>query len=348
MGSATELPEIPQFPQTCGGDAGVDCAGPSPGPGHRLPARIAGYHHPLAARHQPRRVLESSGMVPHEDDVPQSAGIACPSSSFRRRTSMMAEQLRQVRTRLQHSSSLDTTRSILVTSPSPGDGKSTIACNLAAGLAINGRRTPWSTPTSAARNSSSVQPCQRAGIFRRPEQPRFIRARRPGNAGSQPCSCCRVATSRPTPPNWSKASCSSIPSTRCEEFDHVIFDSGPLLFVSETVALALASMASSAWSRPHQYPRRSLAHPRYAAAGQGGTPRRRPQCRPRTGRRILRPKHPNLLRVPEQRRTSGIGPANILRLTTRGADLKSGAASFLGEIRSSVLGVVSFLSSTVP
>ena len=28
----------------------------------------------------------------------------------------------------------------MVTSPSPGDGKTTVACNLAAGLALNGRR----------------------------------------------------------------------------------------------------------------------------------------------------------------------------------------------------------------
>ena len=39
-----------------------------------------------------------------------------------------------------------------------------------------------------------------------------------------------------------------------EEFDHVIFDSGPLLFVSETVALAPASMASSPSSAPAPTP----------------------------------------------------------------------------------------------
>jgi hypothetical protein len=33
---------------------------------------------------------------------------------------LAAEQFRQVRTRLQHASSLETTRSILVTSPGPG------------------------------------------------------------------------------------------------------------------------------------------------------------------------------------------------------------------------------------
>ncbi|HEY7088073.1 MAG TPA: hypothetical protein VH518_08290, partial [Tepidisphaeraceae bacterium] len=80
------------------------------------------------------------GMIPHEDDDPQSAGVPLPTIIYAAPTSMMAEQFRQVRTRLQHAASLDTTRSILVTSPGPEDGKSTIACNLAAGLALNGRK----------------------------------------------------------------------------------------------------------------------------------------------------------------------------------------------------------------
>src|SRR5207237_10811798 len=79
-------------------------------------------------------------LVPHEADDPQSSGARLPLVIFEAPHSIMAEQLRQVRTRLQHAASLDTTRSILVTSPSPGDGKSTIAVNLAAGLALNGRR----------------------------------------------------------------------------------------------------------------------------------------------------------------------------------------------------------------
>src|SRR6185503_14870999 len=78
--------------------------------------------------------------IPHESDDPQSAGARLPLVIFEAPHSIMAEQLRQVRTRLQHAASLDTTRSILVTSPSPGDGKSTVACNLAAGVANNGRR----------------------------------------------------------------------------------------------------------------------------------------------------------------------------------------------------------------
>jgi len=80
------------------------------------------------------------GLVPHEDDDPQVAGAPLPLVIFQAPHSMLAEQYRQLRSRLQHAASLDSTRSILITSPSPGDGKTTVACNLAAGLALNGRR----------------------------------------------------------------------------------------------------------------------------------------------------------------------------------------------------------------
>jgi capsular exopolysaccharide synthesis family protein len=179
------------------------------------------------------------GMVPHEDDDPQSAGARLPVVIFEAPHSMMAEQLRQVRTRLQHSSSLDTTRSILVTSPSPGDGKSTIACNLACGLALNGRRillvdANFRRPelhrvfnlsndqgfsdvlNNLAVFEHAVQETQVPNLFILPSGPK------PTNATELVESQLLVDFLERT----------------LEEFDHVIFDSGPLLFVSETVGLA--------------------------------------------------------------------------------------------------------------
>jgi capsular exopolysaccharide synthesis family protein len=179
------------------------------------------------------------GMVPHEADDPQSSGARLPLVIFEAPHSIMAEQLRQVRTRLQHAASLDTTRSILVTSPSPGDGKSTIAVNLAAGLALNGRRILLVDSN-----------------FRRPELHRIFGI---GNeAGfSDVLNDVNAFTSavRETPvPNLSVMSSGPKPSNptellesqllldfierALEEYDHVIFDSGPMLFVSESVALA--------------------------------------------------------------------------------------------------------------
>jgi succinoglycan biosynthesis transport protein ExoP len=179
------------------------------------------------------------GMVPHEDDDPQSAGARLPVVIFEAPHSMMAEQLRQVRTRLQHSSSLDTTRSILVTSPSPGDGKSTIACNLASGLALNGRRILLVDAN-----------------FRRPELHRVFNLSNEQGFSDVLGSLEMFETtmhetqvpnlfvlpSGPKPTNATELLESQLLidfiERALEEFDHVIFDSGPLLFVSETVALA--------------------------------------------------------------------------------------------------------------
>jgi len=179
------------------------------------------------------------GMIPHEDDDPQSAGARLPVVIFEAPHSMMAEQLRQVRTRLQHSSSLDTTRSILITSPSPGDGKSTIACNLASGLALNGRRILLVDAN-----------------FRRPELHRiFNLSNEQGFADVLNSLELFESTVQETQvPNLYVLPCGPMPTNATEllesqllidfieraleEFDHVIFDSGPLLVVSETVALA--------------------------------------------------------------------------------------------------------------
>jgi capsular exopolysaccharide synthesis family protein len=179
------------------------------------------------------------GMVPHEDDDPQSAGARLPVVIFEAPHSMMAEQLRQVRTRLQHSSSLDTTRSILITSPSPGDGKSTIACNLASGLALNGRRILLVDAN-----------------FRRPELHRVFNLSNEQGFSDVLNSLDQfehvvqetqvpnlyILPSGPKPTNATELLESQLLTDfierALEEFDHVIFDSGPILFVSETVALA--------------------------------------------------------------------------------------------------------------
>src|SRR5690606_4447074 len=84
--------------------------------------------------------LNLLGIIPHESDDQQAAGATLPLIIAQAPHSMMAEQFRQMRTRLHHTAALDTTRSILLTSPSPEDGTTTVAVNLATGLALNGRR----------------------------------------------------------------------------------------------------------------------------------------------------------------------------------------------------------------
>ena len=179
------------------------------------------------------------GMVPHEADDPQSSGARLPLVIFEAPQSIMAEQLRQVRTRLQHAASLDTTRSILVTSPGPGDGKTTMAVNLAAGLALNGRRILLIDAN-----------------FRRPELHRVFGI---GNEVGfsdvlNDVNAFASAVRETTVPNLSVMPSGTKPGNSTEllesqllldsieraleEYDHVIFDSGPMLFVSESVALA--------------------------------------------------------------------------------------------------------------
>jgi polysaccharide biosynthesis transport protein len=179
------------------------------------------------------------GMIPHEDDDPQSAGVPLPTVIFQAPTSIMAEGFRQVRTRLQHAASLDTTRSILVTSSSPGDGKSLVASNLAAGLALNGRRillvdSNFRKPAldknfsvdnnlgfsdvlaSLDKFDSGVHKTQVPNLDLMPTGPR---------------------PSNPTELLESQVLLDFI-ERALEEYDHIIFDSGPLLLVSETAALA--------------------------------------------------------------------------------------------------------------
>jgi capsular exopolysaccharide synthesis family protein len=179
------------------------------------------------------------GMIPHEDDDPQSAGVPLAMVIAQAPTSIIAEQFRQVRTRLQHAASLDTTRSILVTSPGPQDGKTTVAVNLAAGLALNGRKILLVDAN-----------------FRRPELHKLFQLDNSvglstvlGSMDSFSSAVHQtsvpnldVMSSGPKPGNPTELLESQLLidfiEKALEEYDHVVFDSGPMLLVSETVALA--------------------------------------------------------------------------------------------------------------
>ena len=179
------------------------------------------------------------GMISSEIDDPQLAGVPLHLVISQSPHSMLAEQFRQVRTRLQHAASLDTTRTIVITSPGPQDGKTTVACNLAAGLALNGRRILlvdanfrrpelhklFGTPNevgfanvldSVATLESVVQKTQIPNLELLP-------------TGAKPANPTELIESQLF---------SDFIDRALEEYDHVIFDTGPLLVVSEAVALA--------------------------------------------------------------------------------------------------------------
>jgi capsular exopolysaccharide synthesis family protein len=179
------------------------------------------------------------GMIPHEDDDPQATGSRLPLVIFDAPNSMMADQLRQVRTRLQYAASLDTTRSILVTSPGPNDGKTMLACNLAAGLALNGRRilvvdADFRRPAlhkifqvdnkygfcEALQDVEKFEDC-----LHETEVPNlFVMP-----CGTKPGNSTELLESQLLVDFIERA---------LEEFDHVIFDSGSIMVVSEAIALA--------------------------------------------------------------------------------------------------------------
>jgi capsular exopolysaccharide synthesis family protein len=179
------------------------------------------------------------GMIPHEDDDPQTEGVPLPLIIYKAPTSIMAEGFRQVRTRLQHSASLDTTRSIMVTSSSPGDGKSLVASNLAAGLALNGRRILLVDAN-----------------FRRPALDKNFSI--DNNVGFSDVLATldrfEAAVFKTQVPNLDLMPTGPRPSNptellesqmlldfierALEDYDHVVFDTGPMLLFSETAALA--------------------------------------------------------------------------------------------------------------
>jgi capsular exopolysaccharide synthesis family protein len=177
------------------------------------------------------------GMISDENDDPQVANAKLP--IFDAPHSLTAEQFRQVRTRLAHAAALDTTRSIMVTGPSPMDGKTTVAANLAAGLALNGRRILLVD-----------------GNFRRPEMHRLFGFGNDkgfsdvlnGTAAFEDVvhqtrvPNLSIMTSGPKPMNATELFESQLLidfiERALEDYDHVIFDSGPFLVVSESIAMA--------------------------------------------------------------------------------------------------------------
>jgi polysaccharide biosynthesis transport protein len=177
------------------------------------------------------------GLICDQADDPQAADARL--AIFDAPHSMTAEQFRQMRTRLNQAASLDTIRSLMISGPSALDGKTTVAANLAAGLALNGRRILLVDAN-----------------FRRPELHRLFGASNQGGfaevltgqaALDQRVHATRIPNlavlpSGPKPANVTELFESQLFTDFVENalqaYDHVIFDSGPLLVVSESAAMA--------------------------------------------------------------------------------------------------------------
>ena len=182
------------------------------------------------------------GVIPDEDHDPEATAADNPLelTIAAAPQSMTAEQFRTLRGRLAQVTPLESTRTILVTSPQPGDGKTTVACNLAAGLALNGRRVLL---VDANLRRPGVHK-----VFGLDNDRGLTTALQDADAFE---SCVRdaeqvpnlsVLPAGPRVPNATEmiegGNFTDVLDRALEDYDLVVFDSGPVLFVSETAALA--------------------------------------------------------------------------------------------------------------
>lgn len=185
-----------------------------------------------------RRVdLPMLGMVPHFDDLDEDIG------DFRRAVmlaphSPVAEAFRQIRTNLLFSGPQQQRRSLLVTSPTPKNGRTSVTMNLATSMAQAGRRVlvvdanfrrpaiAEMFPQANEAGLSSVLVGQAA--WRDVVSPTDV----PNLS---------VITSGPMPPNPSELLGSDITSKiiseMAAEYDQVVFDGSPLMVVADACVL---------------------------------------------------------------------------------------------------------------
>ncbi len=181
------------------------------------------------------------GAVPHTDD--EEVAIARPETAVRDAPhSLMAEAFRAIRTNLQFAAPAARLRTLLVTSPRPEDGKTTVACNLAIGLAQSGRRVLLVDAN-----------------LRRPAIGRALGASKAEGlsnilVGGSTLEACVAKTDvpgldvlgcGPTSPNpaelFGGEICRSFFEVVVARYDHVIFDTPPVLLATD--ALVLSSLA---------------------------------------------------------------------------------------------------------
>ncbi|MCO6438026.1 MAG: polysaccharide biosynthesis tyrosine autokinase [Phycisphaerae bacterium] len=177
------------------------------------------------------------GVVPDIDDEEvriqraESAVLDAPRS-------MMAEAFRRVRTNLQFSAPAERQRLVLVTSPRPEDGKTTVAANLAAAIAQGGRRVLLIDANLRRPHLQDIFPvCAGAGLSN-------ILV---GESSLE--SCVRTTSLQHldvlgagrVPPNpvelLDSPDCRQLLARAAEQYDQVILDTSPVLLASDGLVL---------------------------------------------------------------------------------------------------------------
>lgn len=153
--------------------------------------------------------------------------------------SFITEQYRLIRTNIQLSASNQNIKSIVVTSPSPSDGKTTTAANLAIVLAQQGKQvllvdTDLRKPSlHIVFNVHNFDGLTSVLVNKKGLDEVISRTHVP---------CLDILTSGPIPQNPSelldsKAMGEVIKALK-EQYEYIIFDTSPVLFVSDTQILA--------------------------------------------------------------------------------------------------------------
>ena len=154
-------------------------------------------------------------------------------------SAVFQEAFRAVRTNVLFTSADETVKTILITSTGPGEGKTTVACNLAVSLAQTGRRV---LIVDADMRKPRVH-----SMFRQSQGPGLSEALASGGTAAQYA----VATSVPSlwlvpagavPPNpsdlLSSKHCHHFIETLSESFDWVVIDSPPVMAVADASLIA--------------------------------------------------------------------------------------------------------------
>ncbi|MCD6377232.1 MAG: polysaccharide biosynthesis tyrosine autokinase [Planctomycetes bacterium] len=186
-----------------------------------------------------RRIdLPLLGMIPHADDLDEEI------EDFRRAVllapqSPVAEAFRQVRTNLLFSGPAQRRRSILITSPAPGDGRTTVVMNLAASAALAGMKVlvvdaNFRRPAIGDMFPQANQAGLSSVLVGQATWREVVSATDVSNLS--------VITSGPLPPNPAELLGSDAMrqfiSEASAEYDQVLFDGSPLMVVSDAVILS--------------------------------------------------------------------------------------------------------------
>ena len=177
------------------------------------------------------------GMVPHEDDmdeeIPDMRTLMLTNSD-----SLGGEAYRQIRTCLLFSGPASQRRSLMVTSPSPGDGRTAITMNLAASIAQGGRKVlvvdaNFRQPSlSALFPQASINGLSSSLVGQGRWEDNVYEVER--NLS--------VLTSGPLPPNPAELLGSEqmrvIIAEMTAKYDQVIFDAAPALVVTDPSVLS--------------------------------------------------------------------------------------------------------------